>query len=84
MGVREIIDNDQHVACMFDSTTGQAFGPLFESADVPGLALDEQVRAFIAWMQPDDVRKCGELRLREEHAAFVAACNVKENHDDDQ
>jgi hypothetical protein len=52
MGVR--LSSQEDVVCLFDSTVGQAFGPVFE-----GDAADEKADLFLDWYRsvfPADIR----------------------------
>jgi hypothetical protein len=48
MGVRTLIgtaDGGSHAAAMFDSSSGWAFGPVFEAEDA-----EDQIEAFVGWL----------------------------------
>lgn len=48
MGVRILAgmaDGTRQAAAMYDSVTGQMFGPIFEAEDAP-----EQIEAFLEWL----------------------------------
>jgi hypothetical protein len=61
MGVR--VSDDQHV-CLYDSTSGTAFGPVLSSS----FEADD----FLSWLGNRDPRDMAEGKLIELHAQFVA------------
>ena len=55
MGLRIAFDPDDPVAVLWDSVSGVAFGPVFESAPGTTTARDD-AQAFVDWL-PEDARK---------------------------
>ena len=54
MGLRIAFDSDEPVAVLWDSVSGVAFGPVFESAPGTTTARDD-AQAFVDWL-PEDAR----------------------------
>lgn len=82
MSVRTVHDQSQNIGCMFDSTTGTAFGPLFERDDVPTLDVPDQIESFLAWLAPDDPRTMTRMRLFGEHTTWKAQTREGSSDDD--
>lgn len=64
MGVRILSDNskDYDSACLYDSVTGWAFGPLFEDYD--------KAQAFLDWLDCD-ARVLTDKALKAKHIEFL-------------
>lgn len=65
MGVRILYDRDQDKACLFDSVTDTALGPVFY-----GLDADDQAEHFREWHGVDK-RNLTPAELRELHARWT-------------
>lgn len=65
MGLRILYDEAESIACMYDSVTGWAFGPVFENATPVDSAL-----AFINWL-PQDARAYNAPELEQLHAKWT-------------
>lgn len=57
MGVRILVGNEQgsrlEIACLFDSVTGWAFGPVFQQGE-DGYAPEDLAELFLAWLREND------------------------------
>ncbi len=54
MGVRILYDREADQACLFCSTSGVAFGPVFSDGGAPNYQdADERAEAFCRWFQRD-------------------------------
>lgn len=54
MSVRILYDSQKHHACLYDSVTDWAFGPVFQ--DQNGYTAIEQATWFTEWLQTEDGR----------------------------
>lgn len=90
MGVRTLHDRDEGAACFYDSTTGVAFGPVFDNLDLMPEVLGETpigdaadiAEAFLVHLRddlgvPDPRHKAPETLVRE-YERWRAAVNVPE------
>jgi hypothetical protein len=49
MGVRVIYDQQHQIGTMYDSTTGTAFGPVFESVNAR-----QEIEDFLTWLRENE------------------------------
>jgi hypothetical protein len=71
MGVKILIDREQDLACLYDSVTDTAFGPV-----AYGYVGEEFLRNFIQSL-PMDARKYSGMTLRAEWDKFLEEHPVK-------
>lgn len=64
MGLRILYDHDEPAACLWDSVSGRAFGPVFE-----GDTARDDAQAFIDWL-PLDARTYGQRELESLHTVW--------------
>lgn len=79
MGVRTIYDRDQGIACMFDSVTGTAFGPVFSDYSVRDLDAYDQIASFHKFVEPNDARQFSDNALRDLYRQWVDWARVTEH-----
>lgn len=76
MGVRILGADNGDGACLYDSVTMWAFGPIFEDAD--------QAKAFLDWLPPSvDARMFSDKELEQKHADFLQHLEDKEGEEDE-
>jgi hypothetical protein len=74
MGCRILYDEEEGMACLYDSTVGQAFGPVFYD-DLIGEAREdahEIAGKFLEYLKPTDPRWPDEQELRNKYNDFIA------------
>lgn len=70
MGVRVLHDVDAGEACMYDSVTMTAFGPLISDVRIVNHSAAEAVHAFISWLTPHDAREYTSYELEGRYEVF--------------
>jgi hypothetical protein len=72
MGVRILYDTSERIACLYDSTSGHAFGPLISEWDIDGSYLDAETLAddFLKWLDVD-ARQLSEDQLDAAYGRFL-------------
>lgn len=53
MSIRTLSDEHDEMAVMYDSVTGVAFGPVFNSLDEGGVGASDVVDRFLDWLNED-------------------------------
>lgn len=73
MGVRVLSDSADDMACMYDSVTETAFGPIFHGDTLPDMAATDAMCTFIEWLEPTDARDLGDGALLVKVSEFVGS-----------
>ena len=73
MGVRILHDEGDEIACIYDSMTDIALGPVFR-----GLDAEDQARHFLGWLE-DDARTYSPQMLKTLHTDW-AEKNLDDEH----
>ena len=73
MGVRVLFNEEENIACLYDSVTMWAFGPVFCSGN-DEIPANERIATFANWLS-DDPRTYGDQALETKYAEYLVAEN---------